>query len=118
MKVFELAKQLNVKAVDLLKQLQENGEDVKSINTNLSEDQEKMISEVITGSDLGVGQFKTNIAFVRKLEGENYELCLGVVDEKNNLEVTQIKKYQSRVRAYSDLSYYTGLIEMERAVNV
>lgn len=121
MKVFELAKKLNVKAADLLKQLNEQGEDVKSINANLSDSQEAMITEVVTGSPAearGEGQFKSNIAFVRTVGDEKYELVKAVIDEKNNLTVKSVKEYSSRVRAFMDLGYENGLIEMERVAHV
>jgi hypothetical protein len=121
MKVFELAKKLNMKAADLLKQLNEQGEDVKSINASLSESQEAMITEVVTGSPTesrGEGKFKTNIAFVRLVGDEKYELVKAVIDENNNITVKSVKNYTSRVRAFMDLGYENGLIEMERFAHV
>lgn len=121
MKVFELAKKLNVKAADLLKQLNEQGEDVKSINANLSDSQEQMITEVVNGVPLenkSEGQFKSNIAFVRSVGDEKYELVKAIIDENNNLSIKSVKLYNSRVRAFMDLGYETGLIEMERVAHV
>ena len=121
MKVFELAKKLNMKATDLLKQLNEQGEEVKSINASLSESQEEMITEVITGTTAdsrGAGQYVSNIAFVRNVGGEKYELVKATIDENNNLTVKSVEKFASRVRAFAALDYTTGLIEIERSVNV
>ena len=104
MKVFELAKKLNVKAADLLKQLNEQGEEIKSINANLSDSQEQMITEVVTGNSAearGEGQYKSNIAFVRTVGDEKYELVKAVIDENNNLTIKSVKEYSRSARAVS-----------------
>ena len=123
MKVHELAKKLNLKAVDLLKQLKDNGEDVNSINSTLSEEQQKSITEILTGSSDEFsagpsGNYISQIAFVREIGDEKYQLVKATVDENNNLKVQSVKEYASRVRAFHDLGYENGLIEMVRAVRV
>lgn len=119
MKVFELAKQLNQKATETLKKLKDAGADVNSINSVVSDADMALLADLERPVAVEMqGQFVSNIAFVRKLDGENYEVCLGQIDELNNFNLKKSIKFESRVRAYHELNYHNSLIEMERVVNV
>jgi hypothetical protein len=109
MKVYELAKILNKKSNELLKLI----DGVKSINSELSEEQVEEVKSKIIREELESGNETTRIAFVRK-SGKIFQLVEANVDLLGNLEITAMKEYESKVRAFHELGYLNGLIEMER----
>lgn len=108
MKVFELAKIVNKKANEIVKMV----DGVKSINSELTEEQVEFVKSKIVSDALQSENETTHIAFVRKA-GKKYQLVEANIDLLGNLEIISIKETESKVRAFHDLGYVNGLIEME-----
>lgn len=119
MKLHELAKELNVKATELLKTAQILGlTEVKSINNNVSEEDEQLLRNEV-GPIVTTGSCITPIAFVRKTGKKDvhgqmiYELCEGEICENGVFTMKKVTPKISRTRAFHDLGYKNGLIEIE-----
>jgi hypothetical protein len=117
MKIHELAKELNSKATDILKKATELGLPEKSISSVLSEESEQILRNEFVPEVL-TGEFVTPIAFVRQ-NGKNaegtvlYEVVEAEVCSNGTLVVKKVTKMPNRTRAFHELGYKTGLLEIK-----
>lgn len=119
MKLHELAKELNVRATELLKTSQLLGlAEIKSINNNVSDEDEQALRNEV-GPTVTTGSCITPIAFVRKSGQKDahgqmiYELCEAEICENGVFVMKKVTPKISRTRAFHDLGYKNGLIEIE-----
>jgi hypothetical protein len=117
MKLHELAKELNTKATELLKKATELNMEIKSVNAHVSlEDEQTLRNEF--GIVVSGGSLITPIAFVRRLglDANNmmrYELVEAEICENGFVEIKSRKEFNSRTRAFHELGYKNGHLEMD-----
>lgn len=107
MKVFELAKKLDVKTTDLIEKLVKSGVEIKGPNQNLSEDVVDSVLK-LTSENKSLGKVEIGIL----LDNTTFTVRQVVLEDDAIIEVKQCKTFANISQAIYFMEYLLNSAEM------
>ncbi len=113
MKLHEKAKELGVKSVDLIKHLSDLGNEIKSPNQILSDEQLKQVESFKSSSEPINLSIKPEMAIMVTKSHEVIVFEVVINDERQEvMKILEKKPFPNKHQAYAFVEYTIGMMEM------